>query len=887
MKRYTFHLVAHTHWDREWYLPRAAFTARLVPALDDLIARLESEPCYRSFLLDGQTVLLEDYLRIRPERLDKVGRLVREGRIQVGPWYVLADEQIPSGESLVRNLLAGAADGERLGGRSRVLYSPDAFGHPAAWPTLAREFGIGAGVLWRGLGGEPGVDGDFFRWFGPDGQTVLLYHLPPQGYEAGMDLPADPIRLPAIWQALRGGLVARARTSHVAVFVGADHHAAHPGLCRLRDLLAGLEPDCGVRISRLDEFFDAASEESALVPALRGGLRWSYGYTWTLQGVHGTRAALKRRHTEAELWLERTAEPLAALATLRGRPASHAVLRDAWRMLLRSQFHDSIGGCTSDAVARRVEARIEDAELVAREVARRSLDALTGNDPDRARDEPDATSPALVLWNGVPRKRAGVIVADLTSFLADVLVGPPGGRAPRRGRGFRSVALEGPGGPVPVQILSRGRAHERLDSARHYPDQDEVDVVRVAFRAPELGGFGVAALGLAETGARKPNGGARAGAGWLDNDLVEARIDPDGTVRLREKATDARYAGLLRFESGGDVGDTYTYAAPPGDRLGSLAGPVRIRLLAQGPLVAALEVSGRIYLETGTIRVRSVLSLHEGSPALRLTVEVDNRASDHRLRLRFPTGVRGGSAVAGTAFGTVAREAVHVEAERYPRETPVRTAPAQRFVAHTTARRGLAVFAPGFFEYELQPNGDLLVTMLRAVGQLSRADLTARPGNAGWPVATPDAQGHGVERMQLAVCPVRTEKVEIGTALPEIWEDLFLPPRAVWLRQASALQVEPMDCILDGEGIVFSALKPADRGEGVVLRCYNARGVPTHGSCRLPFRLQSAARTRADERDAVPIPVAPDGRMVHFAAEGHEIVTLLLRPALPSAIATD
>src|SRR5439155_11271060 len=122
--RYTFHLIPHTHWDREWYLPRAAFLARLVPALDDLIDRLERQPAFRSFLLDGQSVLLEDYLRVRPEQSERVHTLVRTGRLQVGPWYVLADELVPSGESLVRNLLLGVLDSERLGGRCDVLYSP-------------------------------------------------------------------------------------------------------------------------------------------------------------------------------------------------------------------------------------------------------------------------------------------------------------------------------------------------------------------------------------------------------------------------------------------------------------------------------------------------------------------------------------------------------------------------------------------------------------------------------------------------------------------------------------------------------------------------------------------------------------------------------------------
>src|SRR5256885_2267915 len=164
-----FHLIPHTHWDREWYLPRAALQARLVAVMDDVVERLHADPGYRSFLLDGQTVLLEDYLRARPDREGDVRALVKTGRLQVGPWYVLPDEQIPSGEGLVRNLLLGSADAERLGGRLDVLYSPDAFGHPPAWPPLAREFGIRHGDVWRGLGCAAGEDRDLERCRRRDG----------------------------------------------------------------------------------------------------------------------------------------------------------------------------------------------------------------------------------------------------------------------------------------------------------------------------------------------------------------------------------------------------------------------------------------------------------------------------------------------------------------------------------------------------------------------------------------------------------------------------------------------------------------------------------------------------------------------------------------------
>src|SRR6266850_2401162 len=323
-----FHLIPHTHWDREWYLPRAALQARLVSVTDDLIERLQAHPGYRSFLLDGQTVLVEDYLRARPDREGDVRALVKTGRLQVGPWNVLADEQIPSGEGLVRNLLLGAADAERLGGRLDVLYSPDAFGHPPAWPTLAREFGIRYGVVWRGLGGEAGQERDLYRWRGLDQKEVLLWHLPRAGYEIGAALPADAERLFAAWAPVRGALVQRATGKHIPVFIGADHHAAHPDVPRLRDLLAELDPQSAFRVSRLDEFFQAAADGAKPAP-LAGELRWSYRYAWTLQGVHGTRAPLKRRYSAAELAVVRLAEPLAALARraggrrARGRRPAH------------------------------------------------------------------------------------------------------------------------------------------------------------------------------------------------------------------------------------------------------------------------------------------------------------------------------------------------------------------------------------------------------------------------------------------------------------------------------------------------------------------------------------------------------------------------------------
>jgi len=870
---FIFHLISHTHWDREWFLPRAAFHARLVSMFDELLERLHADAAFRTFLLDGQTVLVEDYLRARPERENDVKVLVKTGRLQVGPWYVLADELIPSGESLVRNLLLGAADAERLGGRSEVLYSPDAFGHPAALPTLAREFGMKYGVLWRGLGGEPGQDRDFFRWRGTDGKDILLWHLPPAGYEIGAALPGSGARLPDIWTQVRATLVERAAGKHIPLFIGADHHAPHPTLARLRDLLADLEPASAFRVSRLDEFFQAAEATSAR--GIAGELRWSYGYAWTLQGVHGTRAPLKRRHAQVELWLERVAEPLVALARNAGGRDRRPVLETAWRTLVRTQFHDTIAGSTVDAVADAAMQRLTQVAAYAAELTRGALQELAGHDPDVARERAEGTAPALVLWNPAARPRGGVTVADVTLFRRDVLVGPPAvGRTPRQGPGYRPFALYSRDGrAIPVQVLAQRTTQERIDATRHYPDQDEVDQVRIAFRAPSLPGLGLVALTSGAAAPLTRGEEVRVRGRSLENRFVEVTLESNGAITLVDRKRNERYVELLRLEDGGDAGDAYTYCPPVRDRVKQSRGPVTVRRLAAGPLVAALEA--RWEMIRG-IDARLLVQLYADSPIVRVSLEIDNHNSYHRLRARLATGLAGALATAGTAFGAVPRAAVTADPAAYLRETPVRTAPAQRFVAAARGGRGLALLAPGFFEYECSTKGDLLVTLLRAVGDLSRSDLPTRPGHAAWPTAAPGAQCIGKTHIDLAIAPVSASDLERGDAVPQLWEDAFLPLYGMWLRDAATLTLAPLDIALEGSGLVFSALKPAQIGSPMVLRCYNTTDRKTAGAWRFGNGVKTAHRVRADEREAVALVLEQRGNVVRFVAEPHELVSILV-----------
>jgi 2-O-(6-phospho-alpha-D-mannosyl)-D-glycerate hydrolase len=865
-----FHLIPHTHWDREWYLPRAAFAARLVGMLDDLIDRLEADPAFRSFLLDGQTVLLTDYLAARPDRTARVQALVRAGRLQTGPWYVLPDEQIPSVESLVRNLLLGRGDAERLGGRTDVLYSPDAFGHPAVLPDLAREFALEAGVLWRGLAPAATGGRDLVHWRGAGGD-LLVYLLPPAGYESGSALFRSKTEWPAAWRAIRDPLVARAAGRHVAVFLGADHHWAHPDVRGLRDRLAALEPGHDVRVSRLDEFLRAAAEGTRLLPVVCGELRDSYGYTWTLQGVHGTRAPLKRRNSAAELTLERIAEPLAALAS--PHDDLRALLGAAWRALVANHFHDAIAGCSSDAVAREMAVRLTDAEAVAGEVTRRALHRLTGHVPDRARETGARVRPALALWNPAPRSRSGVVLADTTWFRGDVPVGPPVVRAVRRGRGARPFALvSSDGRTMPVQAVGRAIALRRLDGDRHYPDLDEVDVVRVAFVA-DAPALGFAAL-APRLGRRRATGDVRRRGAGFANALVEVSVGRGGALALRDRSSGERFEGILRLEGEADAGDTYTFCTARPRGLARSTGPIRTRVLAAGPLVGALE--SRWSFARGRLGVRLVVRLHAGSPIVHCRLEIDNRATDHRLRARLPTGLAGCDLLTGAQHGALRRMPARFDARRFPAEVPVATAPAHRFVAASLGDRGLALLFPGFAEVEWTIGGDLWLTLLRAVGSLSRSDLPVRPGHAAWPEPTPLAQCRGPQVVELALMP--GAEAELGRAhrVLERWEDAFLPVRGFWLPDALGLEAPPDSIALEGDGLVCSAVKPAEASSGVVLRCYNPGAEPVQGRWRFGVPRRRAWRVRMDERGAEEAALSRDGRVLAFRAPAGVAVTYLV-----------
>jgi alpha-mannosidase len=387
----------------------------------------------------------------------------------------------------------------------------------------------------------------------------------------------------------------------------------------------------------------------------------------------------------------------------------------------------------------------------------------------------------------------------------------------------------------------------------------------------------VSGFTLRSSHGRPPKSGLDARPGAIANRHVELRESDTGQVDLHDRETGERYADVLRLVDEPDIGDTYT---PQVDE--SRAVPARFgasALLAAGPLVAAICSPFCILSPGGgTITGRRMMIMHADSPVVRVRFELDNRSGNHRLRMQVPVGV-GDTAIAGNAFGFEVRAVADSVASPLGAERPVRTAPAHRHVGAANGTRGLVALAPGFFEYEWTAHRNLLVTLLRSVGELSRADLPDRPGHAGWPTTTPDAQEPGSHVVELAMVPVTDAELNRPDVIERWWEDAFLPPQATFVPDFTGTPTTILTpgLTLEGDGLVFSAIKPAERGHGIVVRCYNCEPAPVSGRWITGSPISAAMLMRADESTVRELNVI-DRRVVEFVAPVRGIITILLEP---------
>jgi 2-O-(6-phospho-alpha-D-mannosyl)-D-glycerate hydrolase len=863
------YFVVHTHWDREWYQPFQQMRARLVEMADRMLPMVESG-ALPSFHFDGQTIVLEDYLEVRPDAARGIAKLVRASKLQIGPWYVLADSFLVSGESLIRNLEIGLQIARRFGPALDAGYLPDQFGHIAQMPQILAGFGFRTAVLWRGVGAD--VVRNRFMWEAPDGSSVLTIYLP-HGYSNGANLPLDTAD---VFLARARDIATRERKYAdgvpILVMNGTDH--AIPDERLMQRVADARDADLSIEVGPLETYLKRLAElPVADLATHRGELR-SPLRAHLLPSVTSARTWIKQRDFQNCRTLERLADPLAALAHALGRARGlDAFLDLAWKIELQNHPHDSICGCSVDQVHEDMRYRFDQAAMIAEGVVRRASAALLRDGA--------AGPPGLAVFNPTFARR--VLVSGEVE-LPDpsaryVLEGPGAARAPvvtepaRAGRLFE-VEMAAAEFKATVAGLSEpalmGRTVSRYELREPAAGRIEVDLLmtrspaapadlaefksavansipdtgRILIRATEAARASVSfvASGLAQAGFTfyrlvrddSPTPAVSAAADSFQSITNEFFSVAPGERGVEIRDVRSNEAFELYFEDDGDRGDEYNYD-PVSD-----AGPISVpastaaRLVERGPVRHRLQATLRFEIpralapgraarapETEPLDLELTATLYGGLERIDFDVSVTNRSRDHRLRAALRTPIAASEAVHDTSFGIVRRSLRPSEPpgteDIYP------TVPHRTFTAVEAGAASAALMSRGIYEVEVRPDAagsTILLTLLRAVGWLSRSDLKMRRGGAGPELETPGAQELGQHRFEFAMSSFSGGYAG-DSGFIQLAAAYAYPPRAFAATAPAAAPSELQLASCDNPRIAFSTARPGPRPGAYRLRAYS------------------------------------------------------------------
>ncbi|TBL80442.1 alpha-mannosidase [Paenibacillus thalictri] len=903
------HVISHSHWDREWYMPLERHRVRLVELLDTLIELFDNDADFRSFHLDGQTIVLEDYLQIRPEKRERLIQLVQEGKLIIGPWYILQDEFLTSSEANIRNLLIGHRDASQYGAVSKLGYFPDSFGNMGQAPQILRQAGIDTAVFGRGVkpvGFNNEAKGEYesafseMYWQSPDGSTVLGI-LFANWYHNGMEVPSDPTEAAAYWQRTLQNAEKFASTPHLLLMNGCDHQPVQTDLSKALQTARNLYPEVEFIHSNFSEYIRHVKDTlPKQLATIRGELRSQRtdGW-WTLVNTASARVYIKQANQRVQTHLEKAAEPLAALAALTGHRYPSHLLTYAWKTLMQNHPHDSICGCSVDEVHREMMVRFDKSIQVSEQIVEDSLQAICSNIDTAAIFSEDDVP--FTVFNTSGRQRTGVVSVDLKVKTI------PFGKYGREEtiELLKSMPIEhftlknGSGTLIDAQIEDLGITFGYELPKDRFRQPYMARSVRVRFLAQQVPALGyrtyalcpsasnnsLAMIAEATTAAVTSDDLPR-----LENEYLVVTIAENGSYDVTDKRTGRTFSGLGVYENSGDIGNEYVFRAPDGDVPLTTSGlTAQIRTVERNGFRHMIEIVHEWHVPSGgderleqeireyvpflerqaqrsrqtvPLNIITCLTLEHGVPQVNVKTSLVNHVKDHRLRVLFPTDIVSDVHYVDSIFEVAQRQTVPAEEWKNPSYCQHQ----QAFVNVRNETNGLTVSNLGLNEYEVlrDSRGTIALTLLRAVQELG-----------DWGVfPTPEAQCLGEHEFSYFLIPHGAEEGAIDSYAAAYQAQI------PWLTvqtsvQSGDLPAEHRFLGWEGAGLALSTVKLSDSvgagaGDHLIMRWFNMTDKPTD------LQLQPISGTAGSPFKSNVLEEAGENLSFHdnIPVRGAEIVTI-------------
>lgn len=862
------HFISNTHWDREWRFSMQRTRHMLVYMMDMLLDIFEKEPDFKSFHLDSQTIPLQDYLEIRPEKKDTVRRLVQDRKLLVGPWFCLPDEFSVGGESLIRNLLLGHKISKDFGHVSRTGYSPFGWGQISQMPQIYKGFGIDFAAFYRGVNTKVAPKSEYI-WQGADGTRIVASRLAMRprfnvwyviqrpaywqqkdennrvipwscgsgpfkfigdqylGYDVQYSRPKyiyDNTTIPARAKQAIEEQNGDWTTPHR--FWSCGHDSSCPDIREvqmIKDCNEALKGSADVFHSTFENFQKQILENvPANLSVAQGEMRFHSDskVTSPLFGwIISARMDIKIDNFKTERELIQYAEPLAVYASMLGAPYPKGFLDNAYHWLLQNHGHDSIGGCSREIIGRDMLFRTRQAREIAGCVAERALLDIAGTvDYSQRMDE----QIALFVYNPAPFKRDEIasvkmeIPREMESGSFEI-IDDCGQKANVQilGSDDSSIVVQSPNDTANTFLTKQYRAIVQLKSvpATGYKtffvrpiDKDKVNNVRTATMVT--------------------------GINTMENEFLHVVINSNGTMTITDKQTNKVYDQMGYFRDTAEVGNPWQHVDVENIlTMTTIGEDARISLIRDGALETAFKVSIDWQLpesrtaddkarskNTKSVKILSTIILRKEQRWIDITTEVDNTVEDHYLQVAFPSGICADTVSAQGQFDVLERSVKLPNSEDY-REPPQTEQPMNSFIDITDGKNGLAIINEGMKAYEAtnhdQP--ELRLTLLRSFP----LRICVTQEMTDYSQIDTSSQCLGKHKFHYAIMPHQGdwEKANLWNAAEKFNLSLIIGQTAPTENGCEPMQKSFLE--ISNEMIAVSAVKRSEIGAGWIVRLFN------------------------------------------------------------------
>lgn len=877
MAKRKVHIVTYTHWDREFRWEFERTRMKLVDCFDKLLVIMQEKPGFRSFLVDGQLTMLEDYLEIRPENRERIENLVKAGRMEIGPWYTLADCAPIQGESVVRNLQYGIKRSKEYGDVLKCGYNVFSFGQIGQLPQIYSNFGIDTILFYKHMDPMKSKYHEFI-WEAPDGTRALASRLGKEArwnffFAGHIPIVYDMDAWDKDWQYkwgelgkvfhtadpkghgwfyeivdpetsfhkenIRKGMDRALKTvegtaapESVLLFEGTDFTEAHPLTPEIiKEIQAQYADELEVVHSTLTDYLNDLKEilkDRKDLDVVLGPMRdGPVGAIHT--DVFSIHPEIMIENSHAENRILRYAEPLSAIAWKHGieqYPSTY--LEKIWKLMFQSHAHDSMHGLGPVTLGEGEVARLKQAHVIAQGLERRGLQNLT-KEIDTSKQE--GTEYFLAVHNPSSFERCEVVEAYI-----DV---------PKDVRLNYLIIEDINGNTVQVQEVDRKETRAGIYHPRSRNMPFYCTKVHVFFAADAIPALGYKTFKIKWTqkneypyphedwdAPRIPAENMLSGLNQAENEFIRLKINTDGTFNITDKKSGKAYNGLNYFMDMGDKGNMWMYDAPGNDKIiTSESAKAKVAVVTQGPLAVKFEIRLTLSLPAEydfgkqmrsefekELPIKMEVTLKKGSKYPELITTIHNTMKDHYFKVCFPTGLHAEKTWAEGSF-MVTEFPVKPSTNGEMRGNELARHPAQLWFDLSDGRNGLAVLTDAAKDYEILENDE---NQTMAMGLVRGVRLRIPCDNRLWMEYPGDESAQSLKEFtyRYALLP-HTDLWDKADLYNEALA--FNAPMHVcqFGKQAGKLPMEKSFLKLMGDNLVLSSVKKAEDRDSIIVRLYN------------------------------------------------------------------